>query len=264
MRNMRKITMILCLLPALAWAEPDPLKPDQISGFVELGMSYADLTSSLASWKDMYLKSHIQLTPTDSIQGEISSQNHFDDSGTFFGAGWTHIYNDDWYGSLSLGSSDSGFFLPKLRMDAALYRKWLPQRNLVTGATLGYNRAKDSHYDRSMVLNAVYYFDGPWIAEGGMRINESNPGGVTTSRGFAAITWGRNKDRYLVLRHESGREGYQLITAGTAVVDFSSKETTLIWREWLSPKSGFNLSAAHYSNPYYQRNGLTVGFFREF
>ena len=46
--------------------------------------------------------------------------------------------------------------------------------------------------------------------------------------------------------------------------DFSSRETTLTWREWFSPKSGFNLTAAHYANPSYQRSGVTLGLFYEF
>lgn len=261
---MHKFTLLLCLLPALAWAEANPAQLDRRSGWVELGLGHADLTSSLASWNDAYIKGYVQLTPTNSIQGEISNQRHFDDQGTFVGASWNHVFNDDWYGSLGVGSSDGGFFLPEVRVDAALYRKWLPQRKLVTGAIMGYYRAKDVHSDHSLVLNAVYYFDGAWIAEGGVRINQSNPGDVTTARGFAAITWGHNKDRYVVLRHDTGREGYQLISSGTVVSDFSSRETTLTWREWLSPKSGFNLTAAHYSNPSYQRSGVTLGLFYEF
>ena len=277
MKNLHNTAALLCLLPTFAWGganpattpdlaltEASPVKHDRASGWAELGLAYADLSNFQSSWKDAYLKGHVQLTPTDGIQGEISNQRHFDDRGTFFGASWNHVFNDDWYGSLAVGSSNGGFFLPEFRVDATLYRKWLPQRQLVTGATLGYYRAKDVHYDNSLVLNAVYYFDGPWIAEGGVRLNESNPGNVTTARGFAAITWGRDKERYIVLRHDSGREGYQLIAAGTAVTDFSSRETTLTWREWLSPKGGINLSATHYASPNYRRSGISIGLFHDF
>lgn len=264
MKCIPKLTWLLCLVPLCGWAETNLAQPYRPTGWVEAGFGHAELTSSLSSWNDVYLRGHVQLSPANSIQGEISNQRHFGDQGTFVGASWTHVLNDDWYGSLGVGSSDGGFFLPKVRVDAALYRKWLPQRRLVTGAVLGYYRAKDVHSDHSLVLNAVYYFDGPWIAEGGVRINESDPGNVITARGFAALTWGRHKDRYIVLRHDTGREGYQLISTSTVVSDFSSRETTLTWREWLSPKGGFNLTAGHYANPGYTRSGVSLGLFYEF
>ncbi len=269
---MRISATLFCLLPILAWAnDPMPVvgpsaRPlvGKMSGYAEAGLARADLSANLSSWSDAYVKGHAQLSPRDGVFGEVSSQRHFGDRGTFVGAGWTHVFDEAVYGSLSLGTSEGGFFLPRLRVDGALFYKWLERRNLVTGATLGYYRAKDVHHDESLLLNAVYYFEGPWIVEGGVRVNWSHPGSVTASRAYAAVTYGRNKERYLVLRHESGREAYQLVAAATAVADFTSSETTITWREWLGKNTGLNLSAAWYDNPTYQRTGLAAGIFHDF
>lgn len=261
---MRIVVTLVCLLPALGWADDSRPAPAKPTGYVEAGLGRARLSGDLSSWQDIYIKGHVQVSSSDGIFGEVSNQRHFDDRGNFIGAGWTHTFDPDWYGTLSLGTSDGGFFLPRLRIDAALFHKWLPRRNLVTGLTLGYYRAKDVHYDHNLLINAVYYFDGPWIAEGGVRINRSQPGSVIAKRAYAAGTYGRVKERYLTLHHESGREAYQLVATDTAVANFASHETTLTWREWLTKDAGFNLTAARYVNSIYQRTSVSAGVFYDF
>ena len=62
------------------------------------------------------------------------------------------------------------------RVDATLYRKFLPGRNLVGSVGVGYYNAPDGHTDRSLSLGAAYYFEAPWIVEGGVRLNTQQPG----------------------------------------------------------------------------------------
>jgi YaiO family outer membrane protein len=234
------------------------------SGFLEFGVSYDKLTHGQKSWDGEFVRANLLLTEEDRLDLEIASQNHFDDRGTLLTAGVTHMFNDDWYGRLAFGTSSGGFFLPHWRVDASLSRKWLPQRNLVTTLGLGYYDAKDEHSDRNVSLSMLYYFEAPFILELGARLNRSNPGSIDSERYFAAINWGRVKQRFVTLKYESGGEGYQLMTPQLVMTDFNSDETTLTWREWVNNDWGFNVRVQHYSNPFYDRNGVELSLFLDF
>jgi YaiO family outer membrane protein len=234
------------------------------SGFLEFGVSYDNLSKGHSSWNSQFVRANLLLTEQDRLDLEIASQDHFDDRGTLLSAGVTHIFDEDWYGRLAFGTSSGGFFLPRWRVDASLSRKWLPQRNLVTTLGLGYYDAKDEHSDRSVSLSALYYFDAPFIVEVGARLNRSNPGSIDSERFFGAINWGMVKERFITLKYETGGEGYQLMTPQLVMTDFNSNETTLIWREWVNKDYGFNVRLQHYSNPFYDRNGLELSLFLDF
>ena len=265
--TMTRWLVTLCIAgmaPAYAQTQTVPPAPFQMSGFVEAGMLYSRLSGNFEDWNDQYLRASLQVSPISRINGEVSHQDHFDDQGTFVGAGYTRIFSDTWHGSLSAGTSDGGRFLPRARIDASLHRKWLEKKNLVSSLALGYYKAKEIYYDRSLVASAIYYFDGPWIAEAGMRMNQSNPGNIRSERGFITLYQGRNKQHYLVLRHETGREGYQLVKTGGDIRDFSSNETSFTWRQWITPNAGINLVLDYYVNPYYHRSGIQAGVFMDF
>jgi YaiO family outer membrane protein len=234
------------------------------SGFIEFGVSYDKLSAGFGSWNGQFVRANLLLTEQDRLDLELASQDHFGDRGTLLTAGVTHVFDEDWYGRLGFGTSSGGFFLPRWRVDASLSRKWLPQRNLVTTLGLGYYDAKDEHSDRNVSLSMLYYFESPFIVELGARLNRSNPGSVDSERFFGAINWGRVKERFITLKYETGEEGYQLMAPQTAMVDFDSEETTLIWREWVNDDYGFNVRLQHYSNPFYDRDGLELSLFIDF
>ncbi len=235
-----------------------------VSGQIQLGVMHANLSSGYSDWNDQNLRLNLQLPTGDQFNAEISPQQHFDDRGTFYGVGYSHGFNDDWYGSLQLGSSSGGFFLPSFRADAFINRKWLSERQLITTLGLGHYQAKDDYRDRSLLLGATYYLPMPLIAEVGMRFNSSAPGAVLSNRQFGVLSYGKPMDYYLTLRHESGDEAYQLIGPSAVISAFSSRETSVSWRQWLTRSFGWTLQLNHYNNPNYSRNGQQVGLFYEF
>lgn len=232
--------------------------------YVQLDIGYADLSSGFSNWNDQTLRLNLGLTEKDRLSAEISSQNHFDDKGTFYGLAYTRIVNDTWYGSVHLGSSDGGFFLPRSRVDVFINRKWLNSKNLVTSFGAGYYEAKDGHVDRNVLLSALYYFPGPWVVEIGGRVNRSDPGDVSSTRGFAALTYSQYKRMQVVLRYEDGNEAYQLIGESTALSDFPSSETSLTWRQLMTDSYGVHLLVNRYENPNYDRKGVQLGMFYDF
>ena len=143
-------------------------------------------------------------------------------------------------------------------------RKWLPARNLVTTIGAGYYKAPDGHSDRSLLLGAAYYFDGPWIAEGGVRLNSSDPGSVRTTQQFIALTYGRQQHDVVTARVGWGGEGYLAIGPATQLVNFHSHEASISWRHWVRPDTALIVGANYYRNPLYNRTGATVGLLHEF
>jgi len=230
---------------------------------LELSAGAQSLTGGFGNWRDVTLRGTYGL-PSHVLQGELSQNHRFGVDGTFVGISDTYTFNPDWYGSVALGAGDGAFYLPKLRVDATLYRKFLPGRNLVASVGVGYYDAPTGYTDRSVSLGAAYYFEAPWIVEGGVRFNTSNPGSVRSQQQFVALTWGRAKQDLVTGRYGWGSEGYLAVAAGAQLVNFKSREASLSWRHWLTPSTGVLVGANRYTNPSYRRSGVNVGIFHDF
>lgn len=243
--------------------EADRVQQD-MARMLELNTSFQNLTAGYGNWRDVTLKGAYGL-PSHLLQGELSLTRRFDTSGAFVGLSDTYTLNEDYYGSVAVGFGDGAFYLPRYRVDATIYKKWQPDRRLVTSLGAGYYKATDGHSDNSLSLGVVYYFDAPWIAEAGLRINNSNPGAIKTHQQFVAVTYGTNKQSLLTVRHGWGAEGYQTISPSNAqLVNFKSKETSVSWRYWVAPRTGVVLGANQYNNPSYIRSGASIGIFHDF
>jgi YaiO family outer membrane protein len=230
---------------------------------LELSTGYQNLSAGFGDWRDITLRGTYGL-PSHVLQGELSVNRRFNKDGVFVGFGDTYTFNEDWYANVAVGFGDGAFYLPRYRLDATLYKKWLAQRNLVTSVGVGQYKAPDGHTDNSLSLGLVYYFDTPFIAEAGLRLNSSDPGAIKTQQQFLALTYGRVKQDLVTLRHAWGQEGYQTIAATTQLVNFASNETSISWRHWFAPRTGVSVAANRYTNPFYNRSGVSIGIFHEF
>ena len=243
--------------------EPPALGTVQGKRSLELSGGSRSLNAGFSNWREVTLRGVYGL-PRHLLQGELSVNRRFDQDGAFIGVSDTYTFNEDWFASAAVGAGDGAFYLPRYRIDTTLYRKLLPKRNLVGSIGLGYYSAPDGHVDRSLSLGAAYYFDAPWIVEGGVRLNRSNPGAVRTQQQFVAVTYGRDKENLVTARYGWGGEGYLAISANVQMVNFDSREASVAWRHWLNRSTGVLLSANRYTNPLYQRSGFNVGIFHDF
>ena len=230
---------------------------------LELSTGAQRLTNGFGNWRDVTLKGAYGLDK-HLFQGELSAHRRFGEDGVFLGLSDTYTFDEDWYGSLAVGVGDGAFYLPRYRVDGTVYRKLLPNRNLVASLGLGYYKAPGGNSDQSISLGAAYYFEAPWIVEGGIRLNRSSPGSVNTQQQFAAVTYGRNKQDLVTARYGWGDEGYLAIAANRQLVNFASREASLTWRHWFNSRTGALVGVNRYSNPLYRRSGVTVGIFHDF
>lgn len=242
---------------------PAPARPER-ARHLELTYDAQNLSSGMDSWKALNLRGSWRISPADLLQGELSAHRRFGVAGNYAAIGITHDFDADWFASISAGAGDGAFYLPRYRVDAAINRKLLEDRRLVATLGVGYYDAPDGHSDRSLLLALAYYFDGPWIVEGGVRLNHSNPGSVDTRQHFVALTYGRIKADVVTVRYGWGGEGYLATGPATQLVNFNSREASVAWRHWLAPHTGVILGANRYSNPLYRRTGITIGIFHEF
>jgi YaiO family outer membrane protein len=237
--------------------------PKQLTNFVEAGGDYLNLSNGFGYWAGGYARGTVT-TGHNVWNAEVNGQHEFGDAGVYVAAGDTYNFNSDWYGSVTLGSSVGGFFWPRFRADAFINKKWMSRKQLITTFGFGYYEAKDVHRDHSFFLGSTYYFVKPWIVEEGIRFNVSNPGSVFSPAAFVAVTQGRNKQHYVTLRTGFGKEAFQLIGPTVSLSDFESQTLTVTWRQWIGTNWGFNVVGDYYHNPFYQRGGTSLGFFREF
>ena len=232
--------------------------------FVELGAGGQQLTGGYPNGGTVYTRGVWQQNAGSVWNAEVARQQEFDDSGTLYVLGNTRDLSPDWFTRVGVGGSQGGFFLSRFQAEGAVNRKWGRHRELITTAGIDYHAAKDAHRDTGLFLGATRYFSSPWIVEGGVRWNWSDPGSVGSRSQFLALTYGRHGQQYLTLRVSSGREAYQLIGPEAALSDFGSREISLTWRRWVTPEWGVHLSGSQYRNPYYRRQGVSLGTFRAF
>jgi YaiO family outer membrane protein len=55
-----------------------------------------------------------------------------------------------------------------------------------------------------------------------------------------------------------------LIGPATTLTQFQSQTLTVTWRKWMGNNWGFNFVGDYYHNPFYNRGGSSLGFFKEF
>jgi YaiO family outer membrane protein len=235
-------------------------------GSIQVGTNQARLSDNNSPWNDVFVRGNVNLGSAIGILNwDASNQKHFNETGQAFSFSLTHQLNADWYGFVGAGVATGANFLPKRRIDLAINRKWLEQRQLVTGLQFTGTTSGDGNYrDQAWQLSSTYYFTSGLVSEIGLKRTTSNPGDVNTLRYFGAATYGVNKKYYLSARYDTGREGYQPQGSLGTAFNFKSSVATVTWRQWVSPKWGYEVQAEHYKNTSYRRNGLAASIFRDF
>lgn len=249
---------LLATVTACAAAQSAP------GGTIEAGLLHHGLTGDLGDWNQQFVRGTLRTSGATVWNADLVNANQFGAHGTLLVGGVSHVFNDDWYGSIG-ASHGSSFFYPQARADAVINRKLGAARSVIATVGLTAVNAHDGHRDRSVLLGLSWYLNA-WVLQGGTRINRSNPGGVMANSKYVAATWGYDKRQYVSLRYDMGEEAYQYIGAGfnDLLVNFRSNVFSGTWRKWLAPTYGFQLRAEAYHNPYYNRRGLEAALFKEF
>lgn len=249
--------------------------PSMLNGpaYVEVGGDDSHLSGADAgpgaAWNDIYIRGALS-SSKNVINYEFQHETRFNDSGWFYGAGLTRVFTQSLYAEFSAGSSIGGQTIPKLRLDGIAHVKVLPRKQLVLSAGAGYDKSKTVNAATRGQLSGTYYFDRfPIIAEAGLTLTHANPGNILARAQWLSVTQGHDKEHFISLRYEFGREGYELIqtnanSAPATLFDFPISNYSVNWRQWIGLNWGLNMSFEHEGNPHYHRNGGLIGFFLDF
>lgn len=239
-------------------------------GYIEAGFSHNALTAGNPSWNDFYARGMVS-GGRNAFTGELTREDRFGDSGWFYGLGLTRTLSENWYAQVSAGGSIGGFFLPRYRTDGLINRKLLRRRQLVVTAGVGFDQSKTVDKDLRGQVGAAYYFNFPVVLQGGFTWTHASPGDILARTQYIAATQGHNKEHFISIRYEWGREGYEVIGVPTAQVpafnvalDFPEHTVTGTWRQWIGPNWGLNFNVEQHQEPAYHRLGGTVGVFLDF
>jgi YaiO family outer membrane protein len=260
----RRATVLILLFSLTVPVQAAEQRTYLEANYVEAGLNYSSLTNGYDDWKGAFVRGSWQQNENNVWEGEVLRTNEYNAWGSYVSAGLTHTFNEDWYGSLFLGTSDGAFFFPKFRVDAFINRKLLQDKNLVATLGFGYERAHQVNADTSLYVGASYYFEQPVEVEGGIRFNRSNPGPENSTRYRVAVTYGRPFERYLIAEYDWGKEAYQYVTTDISIMNFNSRLLTLTWREWLAKDRGFALRGEFYQSDEYNRTGVQISVFKHF
>ena len=241
-------------------ADPRYIEPN----YIETGINYYDLDSGYSDWRGIFVRGSWQQDENNIWDAEILHQQRYDEWGTYYVAGVTHIFDPDWYGSLHIGSSDGAFFFPKIRIDAFINRKILTERNMVLTLGLGYEEAQTINSDRMLYLGASYYFETPFVLEGGVIFKRRSPGPEHSMRYRVSLLYGRVFQRYLIGEIDWGTEAYQFVAEDVSILDFNSSLIALTWREWIQRDWGFEVRGELYQSDIYDRKGIELSVFKHY
>jgi YaiO family outer membrane protein len=241
-------------------------------GYFEVGGSRSDLTAPIPSWTDVYMRGVIAPTERDFFNLDFERQARYNDAGWLYNLGVTHVFTDFLYVDVNGATSTGGFFIPKYSVSAHVNYKTLPRKQLVLYGGVGLDQGKPingfaTKANRIEAGSTYYFTNWPFIVQDGVTFTHADPGGVTAPSGFLAITEGHNKEHYITVRAELGREGYSLFgdrNSQFTAFNFPIHNYTGTWRQWIGNNWGVNFSFERYVNPYFNRNGATVGLFLDF
>ena len=237
----------------------------QSTGYAEVGGNYDYVSGDLGDWSGAYFRSGIQTDPRNIWSLDTTYQNRFDDNGFFASIGNTHLFNENWFTNVSFGASSGGFFFPSYRVDAFVNYKVPSSRQFIATVGVGASDARDTdNSDVSLFVGGAYYFQDPWIVQGGVRYNISSPGSVGSTSEFIAVTQGRVREHFYTLRYEFGEQAYQVIANNNAITDFNNQVYSAEARQWFGDDWGINALGEYQHNDFYDRTGLRLGVFKEF
>lgn len=256
-RRLVAATLLLSSLAVSVSARGDP------SGTVETGALWDSLSNGEQDWQGAFVRGDWHLDTSNTVSGELDWGNRFGQQGELGSIALTHVYDSNWYQAASFTGSTAGAFWPRLGTYTELFRKWLPQGQLVTGFGLSGNTFTTQNAEVGLLGEAIYYF-APFVLDAGYWFYESYPGRIPSSRTFVALTVGYGWSHQINLRYDTGREAYRPIGFGIIATEYASQVASAELRLFTDRPWGAAVQYEYYINPYYVRNGLTLSVIKNF
>lgn len=245
------------LAPTVAQAQA-PLAGGLPGSWVEANVFAQRVSNNFGDWSGVYLRG-VRTTPTNTLYSEVLALDAFNERGVQVGITNRHDWNSRWFGVLGANLGNGTPILPRGRVDGVLGLRWGSRRQWQATGGGSYVKSVTDLYDVAGTASLAWYAPKALLLETGVRLNTSNPGDIQSHRVFGVAVLTPSPKRSLSLRAIGGTEGWQIVSASTTLIRFSSSEYSMAWREKLTTRWALSVQGDSYRNPFYTRTGVTIG-----
>lgn len=229
--------------------------------WVEAGVTAHSVTNDLGDWRGAWVRTVIPAGTRNTVWADAIALEAFGERGVQVGLAHRHDWSGRFFHMAGVTVADGAPIFARVRADVQAGVRLGAARTVVAAAGVSHVRSVQNLTDAALTGALAWYAPRGFILETGVRANTSWPGRIRTARVSGGATW-MGEQRSLSVRAIGGEEGWQVLTAQTALVRFSSNEFALSWRERLGARWSSAVQLDRYDNPTYARTGLTVGLAR--
>ncbi len=229
--------------------------------WAEVGATAHSVSGGFGDWRGIYARTVIPAGTMDTWWIEALALEAFGERGIQAGVAHRHDWNGRFFHLAGVTAADGAPIFARVRGDLQVGVRLASARNVVAVVGISHVRSVEELTDAAFTGSLAWYAPHGFIVESGVRANTSWPGRVRTARFSGAVTR-MSPQRSFSLRGIGGEEGWQILTAGTALTRFSSHEVSFAWRERLGTRWSSAVQLDRYENPTYTRTGLTIGLAR--
>lgn len=225
---------------------------------VEAGAAWGHYTDGYGDANGQFVRGALSRADRWAWRVEAGRAERFGDRSFDAGASYSR-----WFGltsaTVGLSSGTGAFIANRYRFDASICR---PLARILT--TLGYTRIQSKGDNRSdgLGLSLVRYLPH-WVLEAQGRFDLGQPGNTHSASGGAGISYVVWRRTAIGVGYEVGKVSYQLVGAGTALIDYRSTGFNVGCSQWFGANWGLNLRAEYGDTPFYTVRAATLSVFRE-
>ncbi|MFS4461125.1 YaiO family outer membrane beta-barrel protein [Bdellovibrio sp. HCB2-146] len=192
---------------------------------VELGFSQGSYSNSSKA-SETALRVRAPLREGIDVGFDFSQREVFGEKGMLLSPFAALAFGERWIFQGGGIVSDSSPVYPVSQISAQAGYKWLDSREIITFVGAGKTNYQESAYEEFILGEVVWY--SPWglILQAGNRFVKSEPLGDSYGRLYAVATYQLQKGSVSV-RHDRGREAYEIVAVDRTRFNFESSSTSL-------------------------------------
>jgi YaiO family outer membrane protein len=229
--------------------------------WIEAGVTAHSVTNDLGDWRGAWVRTVIPAGTRNTVWADALALEAFGERGVQVGLAHRHDWSGRFFHLAGVTVADGAPIFPRVRADLQAGVRLGAARTVVAAAGVSHVRSVQDLSDAALTGALAWYAPRGFILETGVRANTSWPGRIRTARFSGGATW-MGARRSFSVRGIGGEEGWQVLSAQTALVRFSSNEWALSWRERFGAQWSSAVQFDRYDNPTYARTGLTIGLAR--
>jgi len=229
--------------------------------WVEAGVTAHQVTNDLGDWRGAWVRTVVPAGTRNTVWADALALEAFGERGVQVGLAHRLDWSGRFFHLAGVTVANGAPIFPRVRADVQAGVRLGASRTVVAAVGVSHVRSVQDLTDAALTGALAWYAPRGFILETGVRANTSWPGRIRTARFSGGVTW-MGEQRSFSVRGIGGEEGWQVLSAQTALVRFSSNELALSWRERLGARWSSAVQVDRYDNPTYARTGLTLGLAR--